>query len=207
MQWDGLTDREQFGGMYLAERDRFADLARDADWDGVFGVLEEHPEWAGVPRPGNRSGFAPLHQAAWHGAGFAVVSRLIAHGAWRTQRARDGRRPVDVARERGHTRLVDLLTPVAVRRLPAPPEALERHFHALLRENTGRCLERTEHLLPPLSPLTEGLDVRIVFPVVGMMGGFTYHLEDGHLRVHGHSRMDWDQGRYYRVTPEGWSRI
>lgn len=39
-----------------------------------------------------------------------------------------------------------------VRRLPAPPEALERRFHALLRDRTGSCFEEIEHLLPPLTP-------------------------------------------------------
>ncbi|MFG3197983.1 ankyrin repeat domain-containing protein [Streptomyces sp. NPDC048208] len=207
MEWDGLTDRGQFGGMYLQERDHFADLARDADWEAVFEALVGRPGWANLPRPGIRSGFAPLHQAAWHGADFAVVSRLIAHGAWRTQRTVDGRRPVDIARDRGHTRLLELLEPVGVRSLPAPAEALERHFHALLRDRTGGCLERTEHLLPPLTPLTEGPDVSIVFPVVGMMGGFTCRLGQDLLHVHAHSRMDFDDGSHYRVTTTGWSGI
>ncbi|MFJ4693771.1 ankyrin repeat domain-containing protein [Streptomyces sp. NPDC088766] len=206
MEWDGLTDRERFGDWYLEERDRFADMVRDADWNGLFEELGSHPEWVNLPRPGNRSGFAPLHQAAWHGADFAVVSRLIAHGAWRTRRTRDGRRALDIARERGHTRLLELLEPAVVRRLPAPAEALERHFHALLRDRTGNCFERTEHLLPPLSPLTEAPAMEIVFRVVGMMGGFTYRLGEDVLHVHGHSRMDADDGDHYRVTPEGWSR-
>lgn len=207
MEWDGLTDREQFGERYRQERDHFADLARNADWDAVFEELGERPGWANLPRPGIRSGFAPLHQAAWHGADFAVVSRLIAHGAWRTQRTRDGRRAVDVARERGHTHLLNLLEPVEVRSLPAPADELERNFHALLRDRSGRCFERTEHVLPPLSPLTEGPAVSIVFSVVGMMGGFTYRLEQDHLYVNGHSRMDFGDGSHYRVTATGWSEI
>ncbi|GHJ35157.1 hypothetical protein Sm713_07660 [Streptomyces sp. TS71-3] len=207
MEWDGLTDRERFGTWYREGRDRFSDRARDADWEGVFEELGEHPGWVNLPRPGNRSGFAPLHQAAWHGADFAVVSRLIAHGAWRTQRARDGRRAVDVAREQGRTHLLELLEPVEVRRLPAPAEMLEHHFHRLLRERTGGAFEEIEHLLPPLAPLTEGPAVEIRFPVVGMMGGFTYRLELDYLHVHGHSRMDADDGDHYRVTPEGWSRM
>ncbi|MEU6817359.1 ankyrin repeat domain-containing protein [Streptomyces sp. NPDC046860] len=204
MEWDGLTDRGQFGEEYLRERDRFADLARDADWDAVFEELGRRPEWANLPRPGLRSGFAPLHQAAWHGADFAVVSRLIAHGAWRTRRARDGGRAVDVARERGHTHLLELLEPVPVRTLPAPAHELERHFHALLRDHAGHALERTEHLLPPL---TEGPDVGVVFPVAGMMGGFTYRLGPDHLHVHAHSRMDYSDGSRYRVTATGWSGL
>ncbi len=86
---------------------------------------------------------------------------------------------------------------------------LEHHFHTLLRERTGRCFEEVEHLLPPLSPLTEGLAVEIAFRVVGMLGGFTYRLEERGeaLHVHGHSRMDADDGDHFRVTPRGWSKI
>ncbi|MFJ4278388.1 ankyrin repeat domain-containing protein [Streptomyces massasporeus] len=207
LQWDGLTDRDRFNKWYLDQRDEFSDLARDAAWSRVFEVLGERPEWVNLPRPGNRSGFSPLHQAAWHGADFAVVSRLIAHGAWRTQRTRDGRRPVDIAREQGHTHLLDLLEPVTVRPLPSPPDALERQVHTLMRESTGRCFEEIEHLLPPLTPLTEGPAVKVVFTVVGMMGGFRYHLEPDYVHVHASSRMDADDGAHYKVTPTGWAAI
>src|ERR1044072_5722405 len=155
LEWGSLTDRERFNEWYRKERDRFSDMARDADWSGLFEELGKHPERVNLPRIGNRSGFSPLHQAAWHGAEYAVVSRLIAHGAWRTHRSRDGRRAVDVAREQGHTHLLQLLEPVVVRQLPSPPDSLEHHFHALLWERLGRCFEETEHLLPPLAPLTE----------------------------------------------------
>lgn len=207
MQWDCLTDRECFNQWYRDERDRFSGMARDADWPGLFEELARNPEWVNLPRPGLRSGFAPLHQAAWHGADFAVVSRLIAHGAWRTHRTRDGRLAVDVAREQGHAHLLQLLEPVVVRQLPAPLEVLEYQFHSLLRETTDRCFEENEHLLPPLAPLTEGPGVEITFTVLGMMGGFTYRFEKDHVHVHAHSRMDADDGTRYRVTPEGWSRI
>lgn len=74
LQWDGLTDRDRFNQWYLDQRDEFSDLARNAAWNRLFEVLGERPEWVNLPRPGNRSGFSPLHQAAWHGADFAVVS-------------------------------------------------------------------------------------------------------------------------------------
>jgi len=129
---------------YREQRDRLSDLARDGEWSGLFDELRKHPERANLPRIGNRTGYAPLHQAAWHGADFPVVSRLIAHGAWRTQRTRDGQRAVDGARKQGHTHLLELLEPVVVRPLPPPPELLEHRFHSLLRERTGSCFEETE---------------------------------------------------------------
>ncbi|MCX5234161.1 ankyrin repeat domain-containing protein [Streptomyces prunicolor] len=206
MEWDALTDREP-NAWYREERDRLSDLARDANWSGLFEELRKHPSRVNLPRIGIRTGYAPLHQAAWHGADFPVVSRLIAHGAWRTQRTRDGQRAVDVARKQGHTHLLELLEPVVVRPLPSPPEMLEHRFHSLLRERTGSCFEETEHLLPPLAPLTEAPAMDITFTVFGMMGGVTYRLEDDHLYVHFHSRMDADDGEHYHVTPESWSKI
>jgi hypothetical protein len=206
MEWDALTDREP-NEWYREQRDRLSDMARDADWSGLFEELGKYPERVNLPRIGIRTGYAPLHQAAWHGAEFPVVSRLIAHGAWRTQRTRDGQRPVDIARKQGHTHLLELLEPVVVRPLPSPPEVLEHRFHSLLRERTGSCFEETEHLLPPLAPLTEAPAMDITFVVFGMMGGVTYRLEDDHLYVHFHSRMDADDGEHYHVTPESWSKI
>ncbi|WP_257231518.1 ankyrin repeat domain-containing protein [Streptomyces sp. Rer75] len=210
MEWGAIIDPERFNDWYRKERDRLSDMARDADWNGLFEELLDRqpgPGRVNLPRIGNRTGFAPLHQAAWHGAAFAVVSRLIAHGAWRTQRTRDGRRAVDVARERGHTHLLQLLEPVVVRQLPSPPEMLEHRFHSLLQARIGPCFEETEHLLPPLAPLTEGPAIEITFTVWGLMGGVTYRLEEDHLHVHIHSRMDADDGEHYRVTPDGWTKV
>ncbi|MEV0239341.1 hypothetical protein AB0I06_05275 [Streptomyces sp. NPDC050674] len=59
LQWDGLTDRACFDDWYREERDRFADMARDAAWNRLFEALGERPEWVNLPRPGNRSGFSP----------------------------------------------------------------------------------------------------------------------------------------------------
>ncbi|WP_262064522.1 ankyrin repeat domain-containing protein [Streptomyces sp. STR69] len=116
MEWDALTDREP-SAWYREERDRLSDMARDANRSGLFEELRKHPTRVNLPRIGIRTGYAPLHQAAWHGAAFPVVSRLIAHGVWRTQRTRDGQRAVDIARKQGHTHLLELLEPVVVRPL------------------------------------------------------------------------------------------
>ena len=64
-----------------------------------------------------------------------LSSRLIGHGAWRTQRTRDGLRPVDIARKQGHTHLLELLEPVEVRPLPSPAEMLAPLPRAATGEN------------------------------------------------------------------------
>ncbi|MER7401879.1 hypothetical protein ABT373_05175 [Streptomyces sp. NPDC000070] len=56
MEWDGLTDRDRYGDWYLKERDRFPDLARDADWDAMSGELGKNPGWVNLPGPGTAAG-------------------------------------------------------------------------------------------------------------------------------------------------------
>ena len=75
-------------------------------------MLDLH--WVSVNqwRVGGSSWFAPLHQAAWHGASASVVSSLLERGALRSLRTRDGRTPYDVALARGHEHLLELLAPV-----------------------------------------------------------------------------------------------
>ena len=71
-------------------------------------------QWVSVNqwRVGGSSWFAPLHQAAWHGASDSVVTGLLERGALRSLRTRDGRTAYDVAAARGHSHLLDLLSPV-----------------------------------------------------------------------------------------------
>jgi hypothetical protein len=39
------------------------------------------------------------------------------------------------------------------------------------------------------------------------MGGFHYRLHADVVHVHGSSRMDGDNGDFYQVTPDGWTRL
>src|SRR5207237_165570 len=84
--WDGITKPETLMPEAAALRHQLADAARAYDWPRVLGILAEHPEWVNASRPGGRSLFAPLHQAAHGGAPAAVVERLLALGAWRSLR-------------------------------------------------------------------------------------------------------------------------
>ncbi|MFE2111300.1 hypothetical protein ACFXAF_36310 [Kitasatospora sp. NPDC059463] len=63
--------------------------------------MERSPGLANARRVGGRSGWAPLHRAAWLDAPAEVVHRLPAAGAWRTLRSTDGERPVDRAARLG----------------------------------------------------------------------------------------------------------
>ncbi len=71
-----------------------------------------------------------------------TVGRLLARGAWRTLRATDGTRPVDIAVRRGHQHLTALLSPAY--RHPLPQDVLDRlreHLHRLLvLDEDDRCV-------------------------------------------------------------------
>jgi hypothetical protein len=80
-EWLGGLDRALYNKALLTDSDRLADAARAGDWPGVFRVLDDS-KWIGVNqwRVGGKSWFAPLHQAAWHGADLEVVDGLLARG-------------------------------------------------------------------------------------------------------------------------------
>ena len=97
LSWPGVLDPALLKEEVVARNHRLADAAKAARWSEVFEVLELH--WVSVNqwRVGGSSWFAPLHQAAWHGASTSVVTALLKRGALRSLRTRDGRTPYDVA--------------------------------------------------------------------------------------------------------------
>ncbi|MBV6700201.1 ankyrin repeat domain-containing protein [Kitasatospora aureofaciens] len=207
-QWDGVTDREAYKETFLAERDRLADAAHRGDWAGVLAAVAEAPGLANGRRIGGRSGWAPLHQAAWHGAPAEVVEQLVAAGAWRTLRSADGERPVDVAVRHGREALVPLLEPAPVH--PAPERALramEHFLHALVRVRTEEAAVTTALLPMQVSVLTEVPDAALWFAVPGMYGGFSVRLEDAAttpwLTIKSHCRVVGGSGQTHRITPDG----
>ena len=206
----GVDERTRAPYRGLRMRHALADAARGYDWPRVLRILGDHPECVNASRPGGRSRYAPLHQAAHGGAPVWVASRLIDLGAWRTLRTRDGERPVDIARRRGRPSLIPILTPAyRRRRLSAHVLAgLQRHFHAVIRQyRPGRAPSLR---LPELEPLLELDGETVYFPIPGMMGGFHFRLvDDGivpRLLVDASSRMNFIT-LHYEVTPSGWRRL
>lgn len=95
--WDGITRSETLNELAAMARAALADAAKAYNWPRVFEIVSEHRELINCCRPGGKSLFAPLHQAAHAGAPIEVVHRLIEMGAWRTLQNARGERPVDVA--------------------------------------------------------------------------------------------------------------
>lgn len=176
IEWDGVGKRGVLRDDLQARRDALADAAKAYDWPGMLAMVRAGPSLANAARPGGKSGFAPLHQAAHGGAPVAVVEELVALGAWRTLRDGNGRRPVDVAQARGHAQLIPVLAPALLRQVPPDTlAAIESGFHRVVRGRIGDLEDQSGLRLPQLAPMLE-VDCAWWFPVPGMYGGFAYNL-------------------------------
>lgn len=205
MEWMGvLLPRDEHNPALVRGRDRLADAAKSGRWDAVFALLDQAAPFgpgANDWRVGGRSFFAPLHQAAWLGAPESVVRGLLDRGALRTLPDAHGRRPVDIAHERGHTHLADILTPTfAHPLLPATLEAMTDRLAALVTETTAPVLDpsvRIRHI--DVTVLAE-TGTEVGFPIPGMYGGFHLALFRGRLHVESWSRVVGGSGRAHVLT-------
>jgi hypothetical protein len=199
--WDGATRRSTFKESFLAARDALADAARDGDWDTVLAEPGSVNAW----RPGGSSWYTPVHHAAWHGADDAVVQRLLRHGAWLTLRTAAGDRPLDIALRGGHRHLAGPLTPTIHHPVPTDVlAALQRHFHALVRERAAELVDGERLRLPELDVMTELREPDMWFAVPGMYGGFRYVLRAEELVVTSWCRVVGGSEQTHRITADGY---
>ena len=211
--WPGVLDPTLLKEEVVARNHRLADAAKAGRWAEVFEVLDLN--WVSVNqwRLGGDSWFAPLHQAAWHGASTSVVTGLLERGALRSLPARDGRTPYDVAQAHGHTHLLDLLTPGVTRLTPARAAELDRGLATVIdgrlrlpegiADSYGKPLEECLRY-PPVSVLPECPEQRLWFAVPGMYGGFSIALmKESYLFVESWIRVVGDSGQAHVVTHEG----
>lgn len=207
--WDGITGADVLDEAEVARRHALADAAHNGDWATMLDLVAKQSRLVNATRLGGTSLYTPLHQAAYSGAPKEVVVELLQLGASRMLRDAQGARPVDIADQRGHRHLVDLLTPQPRRFVPDETlRAIQRHFHDMI-------LGRIAHLrvdalrLPELEPLLE-LDAQadsMWFGVPGMYGGFGYALRaDGAAAVlesRSWSRVVGGSGQRHEITARG----
>lgn len=200
--WDAVTVRTDYTQSVVAAHDRLADAARDGAWTTVFALIAAAAEVdANSIRVGGSTGFAPLHQAAWHGADVDVVTRLVELGAWRSLRSTAGERPIDIASRRGHGHSLDALRPIVRHPLDeATIQALERNLHELIQERVSEMLLHVRLRLPQISPLTELDEPTMWCPIPGMYGGFRIELDEGELTVESWCRVAGGSARTHRVS-------
>lgn len=206
--WDGITQAGTLSDWAATARSALADAAKAYNWPRVFELISEHREFANSCRPGGKSLFAPLHQAAHAGAAVEVVHRLIELGAWRTLQNARGERPVDVAERKGHHHLRGVLEPVLKHRVPhGVLLRIQFHFHEVIRGRIDRQLPEHGLRLPELEPLLELDHPQMWFPVPGMYGGFSYRLEstgvEAKLISESWCRVDGGSGQRHEITSEG----
>lgn len=200
--WLGSADRDELNPEIVAKRDALADASRAGTWREVFALLDRDPDLVNAWRIGGASWFAPLHQAAWHGAPVDVVAELLERGAWRTLPAANGQTPQQIAVEHGHDATAELL----VAGLREDRLSLHRRLDAELNALIDRRIRpqiRSELRFPVTAVLTEVGDVPMWFPVPGMYGGFSIRLMRSYLFVESWSRMVGGSGQAHVITAEG----
>lgn len=208
VNWDGMTQPKTINEPWLQSRIELADAAKTGDWAKVMMALEKDPEMTNVSRPGGRSLFAPLHQAAYAGAPEKVVLQLIFLGAWRTLQNARGERAIDVAQRKEHKHLFRVLEPVLKHRVP--PGVLMKiqvNFHEVIRGRADELVQQNNLRLPELEPLLELESAQMWFPVPGMYGGFSYHLEtfgvEAKLVAESWCRVEDGSGQRHEITSKG----
>ena len=166
--WDGITQSENLNEDAANTRIALADAAKSYKWPTVFELLSKYGEFVNSCRPGGKSLYAPLHQAAYAGAPADIVHRLLELGAWRTLQNARGERAVDVAERKGHHQLRETLEPVLKHQVPIGVLLkIQSHFHEVIRGRIDRELPNHGLRLPELEPLLELDRPQMWFPVPG----------------------------------------
>ncbi len=202
--WDGVLGPMRLQPGHALQRQTLADAARDGNWPLVLGMLQNDKTLsANHWRPGGKSLYTPLHQAAWHGAPLEVVDALVKRGAWRTLRTAKGDTALDIARDKGHRHLTEMLTP------KTPPrddllviDWLDLQLAELVEGRIPPELD-IELRHPACSVLTEIPTKSLWYPVPGMYGGFSIRLRENHLFVKSWSRVVGGSGEAHVITQEG----
>lgn len=208
--WDGITAGHALSEGHVAVRHALADAAKTYDWPKVLALLEEHPSLVNTTRPDGGSLYAPLHQAAHGKAPQAVCEALIRLGAWRTLENARGERAVDVAERLGHDRLITILEPVRLSRVPfGVLRKIQDDFHTVIRGRADDLIREARLRLPEIVHLLETrLDAEPAwFAIPGMYGGFAYRLiADGanaRLVAESWSRVVGGSGQRHEITSAG----
>lgn len=85
--------------------------------------------------------------------------------------------------------------------------AIQRHFHAVIRERAGELVDKHNVVLPELRPLLTAKEPNAWFPVPGMYGGFSYWLKgegaDAKLITESWCRVVGGSGQRHEITAEG----
>lgn len=86
-------------------------------------------------------------------------------------------------------------------------QAIQRHFHELIRDQVAKLIEEHKVTLPDLAPLLTAEEPKAWFRIPGMHGGFSYWLEgegrDTKLVTESLSGVVEGSGQLYEITASG----
>ena len=174
--WLGFSDPNRLADDTRHTATRLADAARDGLWDTVFAILDANAGFVNLSRPGGKSGFTPLHQAAYRGD-VDAAAELVRRGGWLALRSSGAELPFDIARRRGHGDLAATLVPPSAWQIPQwAVRRMEIYLHALIRVRAEELVQESGLRLPPVEPLTGMREPTMWFPIPGMAGGFSLQL-------------------------------
>jgi hypothetical protein len=206
--WNGITRAETLNDEAASAASALADAAREYKWARVCELVREHRGFINFCRPGGKSHYAPLHQAAHGDAAVEFVRQLVELGAWRTLQNARGERPVDVAARKHHKGLLGILEPVYKHRVPIGVLLkIQAHFHDVIRGRADQLVREHALRLPELEPLLELERPKMWFSVPGMYGGFSYQLEsfgvEAKLVAESWCRIAGGSGQRHEITSAG----
>ena len=101
----------------------------------------------------NSNGGTPLHRAAWNDSNVEVLRYLVSQGADINIRNRDGRTPLDIARNNGHTEMVQFLESIQVS--SAGSQSFRSSFSNIFEATRHGTVQDVEYFLK------NGVDVNI----------------------------------------------
>ena len=206
--WYGANAPSAYNEATLTLRHQIADAARDYQWPQLLQLLQGNSVWVNSGRPGGKSGFAPLHQAAYGNAPVDVVQKLLELGAWRSLTNAEGEQAVEIAQKWGYEALVPLLQPACLHDVPDETlQAIQTHFHTVIAGRAKDLLTDADFRLPELTVLLELPEPRMDCPIPGMYGGFSYWLAEtgasAKLVTESACRVVGGSGQRHEITAAG----
>lgn len=99
-----------------------------------------------------------------------------------------------------------------MRQVPADTlQAIQQHFHAVIRGRVADLIDQHSVPLPELAPLLSAVEPKAWFPVPGMYGGFSYWLdgegEQAKLVTESWCRVVGGSGQRHEITAAGYRLV
>lgn len=223
--WRGIVDPELLYDDIVSDSHELSDAAQIGDWSTVFDMLDDPDCDVDINwwRPGGKSWFTVLHQAAWHGAPNEVAAELIQRGALKSLTDARGRtahdvrndrdlqafRPKDVVAQQRKSLVLRTryLKPEPSPLSPSATRALNWYLADVIDSRVGALYDgrdpRSVLRHPPVGILHELPGQRLWFPVPGMHGGFDITLVKDFLEVKSWCRVVSGSGQAHVITAKG----